>query len=64
MKDLQIFKNEEFGEIRTLEMENEPWFIAKDVCDILELKNARMAVSRLDKDEVSKFNLRRFSRRN
>lgn len=54
---LMIFKNEEFGEIRSLEINNEPWFVAKDACDILELKNTTMAISRLDKDEVTKFNL-------
>lgn len=63
MNNLQVFKNKNFGEIRTLEMNNEPWFVAKDICDILELRNARVAVSRLDKDEVSKLNLRRFIRR-
>ena len=52
-----IFKNDNFGEIRSLEINNEPWFVAKDACDILELKNTTMAISRLDKDEVTKFNL-------
>lgn len=35
MKDLQIFKNEEFGEIRGIEIDNEPWFIGKDIVDSL-----------------------------
>jgi prophage antirepressor-like protein len=51
MKDLMIFKNEEFGEIRTLEINNEPWFVAKDICEILEIKNSRQALTRLDEDE-------------
>lgn len=51
MNDLQIFKNEEFGEIRTLEINNEPWFVAKDICEILDIKNSRQALTRLDKDE-------------
>lgn len=64
MKDIQIFKNEEFGEVRVLQFNNEPYFVAKDICDILELKNARMAIQRLDEDEVRKFNLRRYVWRN
>lgn len=57
MNDIMIFKNDNFGEIRSLEINNEPWFVAKDACDILELKNTTMAINRLDKDEVTKFNL-------
>lgn len=63
MNDLMIFKNEEFGEIRTIKIENQPWFVAKDVCEILEIKNSRDAVKRLDNDEVSRLNLRRYVRR-
>lgn len=48
--ELQIFK---YGlkEVRTIIKDGEPWFVAKDVCDILEIKNSRQAVSRLDDDE-------------
>lgn len=35
MKDLQIFKNEEFGEIRVTEIDNEPWFVGRDVVKAL-----------------------------
>lgn len=51
MNDLMIFKNDKFGEIRTLEINNEPWFVAKDICEILEIKNSRQALTRLDEDE-------------
>lgn len=51
MNDLTIFKNEDFGEIRILEIENQPWFVAKDICDILEIKNSRQALTRLEDDE-------------
>lgn len=51
MNQLQIFKNSEFGEIRTVTIDNEPWFIAKDACDILEIGNTSQALSRLDEDE-------------
>lgn len=36
------------NQVRTIIKNNEPWFVAKDVCDILEIKNATVAVSRLD----------------
>ena len=58
-KQLQVFKNPEFGEIRIVEKDGEPWFVAVDVCDILGLSNPTIAVSRLDKDERAKFNLGR-----
>nr|UVX87051.1 MAG: antirepressor protein KilAC domain [Bacteriophage sp.] len=46
--------------VRTLTDENgEPWFVAKDVCDILGHSNASMALGRLDDDERAKFNLGR-----
>ncbi len=58
MKDLKIFNNNEFGELRTTKDENgEPWFVANDVCKALELTNVTVAVGRLDEDEKSKFNL-------
>lgn len=59
MKDLQIFKNEEFGEIRTLEINNEPYFVAIDVCKILDIKNTTQAINRLDEDERTMFNIGR-----
>lgn len=51
MNELQIFRSEKFGEIRALEINNIPHFVAKDVCDILEIKNSRQALTRLDEDE-------------
>ncbi|EGX67393.1 BRO-N domain-containing protein [Collinsella tanakaei] len=54
------FENEEFGVIRALRDETgEPWFVAKDVCDALELTNPTVAVNSLDDDERAKFNLGR-----
>jgi len=38
-------------QVRTIVKDGEPWFVAKDVCDILEISNGRDAVSRLDEDE-------------
>ena len=57
MNDLTIFQNEEFGEVRTIQVNNEPWFIASDVCRALEIANTSDAIKRLDDDEKSKFNL-------
>lgn len=51
MNDLKIFENPEFGRIRALERDGEPWFVAADVCRYLEIKNSRDALSRLDDDE-------------
>lgn len=46
--------------LRTLtDKAGEPWFVAKDVCDILEISNPSDALKRLDDDERSRFNLGR-----
>lgn len=50
MNDLQIF-NFEQKKVRILKINNEPWFVARDVCEILEISKYRDAVSRLDEDE-------------
>lgn len=57
MQELKIFENEQFGKVRTLQIEKEPYFVAIDVCNILGLTNPTVAISRLDEDEVTKFNL-------
>ncbi len=44
MNELQIFKNEEFGEIRTIEVNNQPWFVGKDVADALGYSNTSKAI--------------------
>lgn len=46
MQDLQIFKNNEFGEIRVLEINNEPWFVGKDVAEILGYSNSKDAIKK------------------
>ena len=56
---LMIFENDAFGKVRTLNLNGEPWFVAVDVCSILDLSNPTIAVSRLDEDERAKFNLGR-----
>ena len=44
MNQLEIFKNREFGEIRTVTIDGEPWFIGKDVAEILGYSNSRKAI--------------------
>lgn len=44
MNELQIFSSEEFGEIRTVTIDGEPWFVGKDVADILEYTNTAKAI--------------------
>ena len=49
---IKEFKNDQFGTIRVTKDNNgEPWFVAKDVCDALDISNSRDALSRLDEDE-------------
>lgn len=44
MNDLQIFSNEEFGQVRTVTINEEVWFVGKDVADILEYTNTAKAI--------------------
>ena len=53
MNELQIFKNNQFGNVRIVMKDQEPWFVAKDVCNCLEINNSRQALIRLDDDEKS-----------
>ena len=57
MNDLQIFNNEEFGEIRTVTVNDEPMFCLTDICKALEIKNATDVAKRLDEDELTRLNL-------
>lgn len=57
--ELQLFQNEDFGSIRTVILDGEPWFVAADVCRILEHSNPTMAMDGLEPFERAKFNLGR-----
>lgn len=46
MNELQIFNSEEFGDIRTVTINNEPWFVGKDVAEALGYSEPRSAVSK------------------
>lgn len=56
---IQVFNNEQFGEIRTVVVDGEPWFVAADVCKILEIKNVSQAVDILENFERSMLNIGR-----
>lgn len=48
MNELKIFSNEQFGEVRTSIVNNEPYFMLNDICRVLEIKNSRDAKTRLN----------------
>ena len=58
MSNLQIF-NFDSQNVRTQIINNDPWFVAIDVCNILDIKNPSDAIKRLDDDERSRLNLGR-----
>ena len=52
MNDLQIFNSEEFGQIRTVTINNEPWFCMLDICKALDIGNVSQAKTRLNNDGI------------
>ena len=55
MNDLQIFKNSEFGEIRTVSIDGEPWFVAKDISDKLGYAQTSNMMKRIDEEDSKSF---------
>lgn len=53
MNELELFENQEFGSIRVVEINGEPWFVAVDICNALDIGNPSQALTRLDFDEVT-----------
>ncbi|MDD6988795.1 phage antirepressor KilAC domain-containing protein [Ruminococcus sp.] len=51
MHEMKIFKNEEFGQVRTTEINGEPYFVGKDVAEILGYSNPRDALAKRVDDE-------------
>ena len=51
MNELQIFNSEEFGDIRTVTIDNEPWFVGKDVAEALEYNEPHKAIARHISDD-------------
>lgn len=64
MNDIRVFENQEFGKIRTVVRNNEPWFVAADVCRALDLGNPTKALMRLDDDEKALTSIQGISRGN
>ncbi len=58
MKEIQVF-NFEQNEVRTLQINNQPYFVLTDVCQVLGLTNPSKVAQRLDEDERSNFKLGR-----
>lgn len=56
MQELQIFKNKEFGEVRTVTIDNEPWFVGKDVAEALGYSDTNKAVAMHVENEDKKLN--------
>lgn len=55
--EISTFSNEKFGKIRTVYQNENVWFIASDVCNILELTNTTVAMNGLEDFEKAKLNL-------
>ena len=51
MNEIQIFNNEEFGQIRTVTIDNEPWFVGKDVAEALGYERTADAIRQHVEDE-------------
>ena len=51
MNELMIFNNPEFGEIRTVEINGEPWLVGKDVCAVFGDKNHNRSLGRVDAED-------------
>ncbi|MEE0392498.1 MAG: Bro-N domain-containing protein [Ruminococcus sp.] len=52
MNEIQVW-NYESSEVRTVQVNGEPWFVLSDVCKVLELSTPARVAERLEKDEVS-----------
>ena len=48
---MQVFSSEQFGNIRAIMRDGEPWFVAADVCKALEIGNPSQVLVRLEDDE-------------
>ena len=58
MNDL-IVKSFENHEVRVIMINEDPWFVAADICSALNIKNTTETVGKLDDNERSRFNLGR-----
>lgn len=49
---IQVFSSEQFGSVRTMIIDDEPWFVLSDICTILGISHVKDTAARLDEDEV------------
>lgn len=54
MNELQIFENPEFGRVRTVEIDGEPWFVGRDIAEKLEYQNGSRDIARHTDEEDRK----------
>lgn len=57
--EIVSFDSQEFGKLRVVQFDGEPWFVAKDACNALDISNPTASIKRLDEDERAKLNLGR-----
>ena len=54
--EIQIFKHEKFGDIRTINKDGEPWFVGKDVASVLGYKSPSVAIcENVDSEDKTTF---------
>lgn len=52
MNDIQIFSNEQFGQVRVITKDGEPWFVGKDIAEVLGYSNSRDAlITHVDEED-------------
>jgi prophage antirepressor-like protein/phage antirepressor YoqD-like protein len=52
---IQVFENKEFGEVRVVHVNGQPWWVLKDVCEAIGIRNVTDTAKRLDGDEKAEF---------
>ena len=51
--ELMKFESEEFGEVRSILINDEPWFMLADICRVLDISNSRQSKTRLNEKGVT-----------
>jgi anti-repressor protein len=57
MNELKVFSNENLGQVRVIDQDGEPYFVLKDVCDVLGLTDTSKTAERLDEDDLARTKL-------
>lgn len=57
MSDVTVFTHESFGQVRHVMIDGEPWFIASDVCTVLDISQTHRALASLDDDEKGRHSM-------